>query len=105
MKTFIHNSTQYYNDAEVWDQLPLTVKSNPAEAPLYSQLNFSSTHPESIKSHPSFRHAFQQMCSSIGVDPLACLGMADGGLRCFDWQYELEVQLVDVCVSIWQSRE
>jgi ESCRT-II complex subunit VPS22 len=77
---------------------------------LHSQLNqfraalagFASTHRESIKSDPSFRHAFQQMCSSIGVDPLA--GPRKGGwwaemLGLGDWQYELGVQIVDVCVS------
>jgi ESCRT-II complex subunit VPS22 len=42
------------------------------------------------------------MCSSIGVDPLA--GPRKGGwwaemLGLGDWQYELGVQLVDVCVS------
>ncbi|KAF9009364.1 EAP30/Vps36 family-domain-containing protein [Cyathus striatus] len=77
---------------------------------LHSQLNqfrtslahFAATHRESIKSDPSFRHAFQQMCSSIGVDPLA--GPRKGGwwaelLGIGDWQYELGVQIVDVCVS------
>lgn len=77
---------------------------------LHSQLNqfrtalahFASAHRESIKSDPSFRHAFQQMCSSIGVDPLA--GPRKGGwwaemLGMGDWQYELGVQIVDVCVS------
>ncbi|KAF8061474.1 EAP30/Vps36 family-domain-containing protein [Lyophyllum atratum] len=63
---------------------------------------FASTHRESIKSDPTFRHAFQQMCSSIGVDPLA--GPRKGGwwaemLGMGDWQYELGVQIVDVCVS------
>ncbi|KAF8964037.1 EAP30/Vps36 family-domain-containing protein [Flammula alnicola] len=77
---------------------------------LHSQLDqfrtalthFASTHRESIKNDPSFRHAFQQMCSSIGVDPLA--GPRKGGwwaelLGLGDWQYELGVQIVDVCVS------
>ena len=77
---------------------------------LHSQLNqfrtalahFASEHRESIKNDPTFRHAFQQMCSSIGVDPLA--GPRKGGwwaelLGLGDWQYELGVQIVDVCVS------
>jgi ESCRT-II complex subunit VPS22 len=77
---------------------------------LHSQLNqfrtalahFAATHRESIRSDPAFRHAFQQMCSSIGVDPLA--GPRKGGwwaemLGLGDWQYELGVQIVDVCVS------
>ncbi|KAF8911949.1 EAP30/Vps36 family-domain-containing protein [Gymnopilus junonius] len=77
---------------------------------LHSQLDhfrtalahFASTHRESIRNDPSFRYAFQQMCSSIGVDPLA--GPKKGGwwaelLGLSDWQYELGVQIVDVCVS------
>jgi ESCRT-II complex subunit VPS22 len=64
--------------------------------------HFASTHREKIKSDPQFRHAFQQMCTSIGVDPLA--GPRKGGwwaelLGLGDWQYELGVQIVDVCVS------
>lgn len=77
---------------------------------LHSQLNqfraalahFASEHRDSIRSDPAFRHAFQQMCASIGVDPLA--GPRKGGLWAEmlglgDWQYELGVQIVDVCVS------
>ncbi|KAF8201471.1 EAP30/Vps36 family-domain-containing protein [Pholiota molesta] len=64
--------------------------------------HFASTHRDSIKNDPTFRHAFQQMCASIGVDPLA--GPRKGGwwaelLGLGDWQYELGVQIVDVCVS------
>lgn len=77
---------------------------------LHSQLNqfrtalahFAATHRDSIRSDPAFRHAFQQMCSSIGVDPLA--GPRKGGwwaemLGLGDWQYELGVQIVDVCLN------
>ncbi|PSS37465.1 hypothetical protein PHLCEN_2v672 [Hermanssonia centrifuga] len=65
-------------------------------------LGFASTHRESIRKDPAFRHAFQRMCSTIGVDPLA--GPRKGGwwaemLNLGDWQYELGVQIVDVCVS------
>ncbi|OJA19920.1 hypothetical protein AZE42_03757 [Rhizopogon vesiculosus] len=64
--------------------------------------HFAKTHRDSIRSDPTFRHAFQQMCASIGVDPLA--GPRKGGfwaemLGLGDWQYELGVQIVDVCVS------
>lgn len=63
---------------------------------------FASTHRDSIRKDPAFRHAFQQMCTSIGVDPLA--GPRRGGwwaemLGLGDWLYELGVQIVDVCVS------
>ncbi|KAI3610804.1 vacuolar-sorting protein snf8 [Moniliophthora roreri] len=61
--------------------------------------HFASTHRDSIRGDPKFRHAFQQMCSSIGVDPLA--GPRKGGwwaemLGLGDWQYELGVQIVDL---------
>ncbi|KIM66375.1 hypothetical protein SCLCIDRAFT_110373 [Scleroderma citrinum Foug A] len=64
--------------------------------------HFAENHRDSIRKDPTFRHAFQQMCSSIGVDPLA--GPRQGGwwaemLGLGDWQHELGVQIVDVCVS------
>ncbi|KAK1232026.1 ESCRT II complex subunit Dot2 [Marasmius sp. AFHP31] len=64
--------------------------------------HFATNHRDSIRKDPKFRHAFQQMCSSIGVDPLA--GPKKGGwwaelLGYGDWQYELGVQIVDICVS------
>lgn len=77
---------------------------------LHAQLNqfrstlshYAAAHRDTIRSDPTFRHAFQQMCASIGVDPLA--GPRKGGwwaemLGLGDWQYELGVQIVDVCVS------
>ena len=33
---------------------------------------FASKHKEEIRKNPQFRKQFQEMCSSIGVDPLAC---------------------------------
>ncbi|KAL9714833.1 ESCRT II complex subunit Dot2 [Leucoagaricus gongylophorus] len=90
-------------------QLSSTISQSQVDH-LHSQLtqfrtalaHFASTHRDSIKSDPTFRHAFQQMCYSIGVDPLA--GPRKGGwwaemLDIGDWQYELGVQIVDVCVS------
>ena len=65
-------------------------------------LHFASTHRDSIRRDPRFRHEFQRMCATIGVDPLA--GPRKGGwwaemLNLGDWNYELGVQIVDVCVS------
>lgn len=65
--------------------------------------HFAMTHREAIRADAHFRHKFTQMCGSIGVDPLA--GPRKGGwwaelMPGFgDWQYELGVQVVDVCVS------
>ena len=99
---------------------------------LRSQLNqfrsaltrFAIAHREEIKRDAAFRHAFQQMCASIGVDPLAGpppgVGSSGGdgqkkgigsgiastlggwwgeltGLG--DWYLELGVQIVDICVN------
>lgn len=86
-------------------------------------LHFASTHRDTIKRDPAFRHAFTQMCANIGVDPLADnrassssssgggvgfslgKGSAGGGgwwseiLGLGDWYLELAVQIVDICVS------
>ena len=64
--------------------------------------HYAATHRARIRAEPSFRHAFQQMCAGVGVDPLA--GPRRGGwwaemLGLGDWQHELGVQIVDVCVS------
>ncbi|WVQ75477.1 hypothetical protein IAR50_005102 [Cryptococcus sp. DSM 104548] len=77
-----------------------------------SQLvTFASQHRDDIRKDPAFRHQFQKMCAAIGVDPLA-VGPASGGgggaagkgwwtevLGIGEWEYELAVQVVDVCVS------
>lgn len=68
---------------------------------------FATTHRSKIRQDPNFRHAFQQMCASIGVDPLAGaktrgamgLGGLWEGLGLGEWMIELGVQVVDVCVS------
>jgi len=63
---------------------------------------FSSSHRSDIRRDPEFRRAFQKMCAAIGVDPLA--GPRKGSwwaelLGLGDWQYELGVQIVGICVS------
>ncbi|KAG8815437.1 hypothetical protein FRC17_000709, partial [Serendipita sp. 399] len=63
---------------------------------------FAAAHREDIKKDPAFRAKFQQMCTNIAVDPLA--GPQKGGwwaelLGMGDWQYELGVQIVDLCVG------
>jgi ESCRT-II complex subunit VPS22 len=64
--------------------------------------HFAAHHRADIRRDPRLRRDFQQMCASIGVDPLA--GPRRGGwweeaLGLGDWQSELGVQIVDVCVS------
>ncbi|KAJ9475003.1 Vacuolar-sorting protein SNF8 [Pseudozyma hubeiensis] len=69
---------------------------------------FSSQHRNEIRKNPEFRHAFQKMCYSIGVDPLSSSTRGSSGglaglwsdmLGLGDWQFELGVQIIDVCVS------
>ncbi|CBQ69066.1 related to SNF8-protein involved in glucose derepression [Sporisorium reilianum SRZ2] len=72
---------------------------------------FSSQHRHEIRKNAEFRHAFQKMCYSIGVDPLSSSSRSSGGLAGLwsdmlglgDWQYELGVQIIDVCVSTRNS--
>lgn len=67
---------------------------------------FAHAHREDVRRDPALRHKFQMMCAAIGVDPLAGSGPS-GGLKSgwadmlglADWQFELAVQVVDVCVS------
>ncbi|KAI0037232.1 winged helix DNA-binding domain-containing protein [Vararia minispora EC-137] len=64
--------------------------------------HFATNHRADIRRDPTFRRAFTQMCAQLGVDPLA--GPRKGGwwedaLGLGDWQAELAVQIVDVCVS------
>lgn len=34
--------------------------------------DFTAKHKDDIKKNPEFRAQFQEMCASVGVDPLAC---------------------------------
>jgi hypothetical protein len=36
---------------------------------------FASKHREEIRKNPQFRNQFQEMCATIGVDPLACMSV------------------------------
>ncbi|WFD44046.1 ESCRT II complex subunit Dot2 [Malassezia psittaci] len=78
---------------------------------------FALAHRKDLRQNPEFRHAFQQMCTSMLVDPLAGhpstaaagsrlgkVGELWNDLLGFsDWQHELSVQIVDVCVSTRQK--
>ncbi|WFC99567.1 ESCRT II complex subunit Dot2 [Malassezia yamatoensis] len=79
--------------------------------------SFALAHRKDLRQNPEFRHAFQQMCTSMLVDPLAGhpsttaagsrlgkVGELWNDLLGFsDWQHELGVQIVDVCVSTRQK--
>lgn len=62
--------------------------------------DFASKHKEDIRKDPRFRLQFQEMCASIGVDPLASSkGFWAEMLGVGDFYYELGVQIVEVCLA------
>ncbi|WVQ63976.1 uncharacterized protein L199_002134 [Kwoniella botswanensis] len=69
-------------------------------------IEFSLKHKKDIKDDPAFRFQFQKMCSTLGIDPLVGSTSTRGGgaglwgmLGISEFEYELAVQLVDICVS------
>ena len=77
--------------------------------------NFALQHADTIKSNPTFRAEFAQMCNAIGVDPLAgsnikgkaaggkglggWLGGVMGGGGVNDFYFQVAVRVVEVCRS------
>ncbi|XP_023330847.1 vacuolar-sorting protein SNF8-like [Eurytemora carolleeae] len=62
--------------------------------------SFAREHKQEIKKDPAFRKHFQDMCASIGVDPLASgKGFWSNMLEIGDFYYELAVQIVEVCMA------
>lgn len=62
--------------------------------------DFAAKHKNEIKKNPQFRKQFQEMCASIGVDPLASgKGFWCEMLGVGDFYYELGVQVVELCVA------
>nr|ACO12030.1 Vacuolar-sorting protein SNF8 [Lepeophtheirus salmonis]ADD38352.1 Vacuolar-sorting protein SNF8 [Lepeophtheirus salmonis] len=61
---------------------------------------FAQKHTSDIKKDPAFRKHFQDMCASIGVDPLASgKGFWSEMLGVGDFYYELGVQIIEVCMA------
>ena len=60
---------------------------------------FANKHKRTIREDPVFRRQFQQMCSKIGVDPLASNKGVWAKLGVSQFYTELSVQIVDVCLS------
>ncbi|XP_021373222.1 vacuolar-sorting protein SNF8-like [Mizuhopecten yessoensis] len=62
--------------------------------------DFAVNHKEDIKKDPEFRVQFQNMCASIGVDPLASSkGFWAEMLGVGDFYYEIGVQIIEVCIA------
>nr|CAG4641878.1 EOG090X09XM [Eurycercus lamellatus] len=61
---------------------------------------FASKHRNEIKKDPNFRRQFQEMCASIGVDPLASSkGFWSEMLGVGDFYYEIAIQVIEVCLA------
>lgn len=61
---------------------------------------FAAKHRNDIKKNADFRQHFQQMCATIGVDPLASSkGFWSEMLGVGDYYYELGVQIVEVAMA------
>ncbi|CAG5120856.1 unnamed protein product [Candidula unifasciata] len=62
--------------------------------------DFAVKHRDDIRRDPEFRLQFQEMCSSVGVDPLASSrGFWAEVLGVGDFYYELGIQIVEVCMA------
>ncbi|XP_056682861.1 vacuolar protein sorting-associated protein 22 homolog 1 isoform X2 [Spinacia oleracea] len=66
-----------------------------------SQLeDFARKHKNDIRKNPTFRAQFHEMCSKVGVDPLASnKGFWAELLGIGDFYYELGVQIVEICLA------
>lgn len=60
---------------------------------------FASKHKNEIKKNGEFRRQFQEMCATIGVDPLSSGKGFWSVLGIGDFYYELAVQIVEVCLA------
>ena len=61
---------------------------------------FASKHTQDIKRDPIFRMHFQNMCSQVGVDPLAShKGFWSELLGVGNFYYELAVQVAQICLA------
>ncbi|KDN45948.1 winged helix DNA-binding domain-containing protein [Tilletiaria anomala UBC 951] len=112
-----YSSAQYSLLGDSLTNLQLTELRSQLDTFANALRSFASSHRNDIRRDPAFRHAFQKMCVSIGVDPLAgapssasgassrggaagkMAGLWNNLLGLGDWQYELGIQVVDVCIS------
>lgn len=107
------STAQYSSLSEELNEAQLDELRAQVDAFARALRTFAVRHRREIQREPEFRQAFQRMCVSVGVDPLAGHPATSlGGTRLgkvadlwndllgfSDWQYELGVQIVDVCVS------
>lgn len=109
----IASNDQYTCISQQWNESKLTELNERIDDFSRALRSFAVRHQRDIRRNPQFRHAFQRMCANMMVDPLAGHpASVDAGGRLGpvanlwsqftgldDWQYELGVQIVDVCIS------
>nr|CAD2168132.1 unnamed protein product [Meloidogyne enterolobii] len=65
---------------------------------------FASKHRDEITKNAQFRRYFQEMCTTVGVDPLASSkGFWTEKLGFGSFYYELAIQIIEVCMSTSQE--
>ena len=70
--------------------------------------DFAAKHKEDIRKDPGFRVSFQEMCASIGVDPLACKSVYVSPSVCLFLSVHLSIHLSNfliINVSVWLSSQ
>ncbi|XP_056006977.1 vacuolar-sorting protein SNF8-like [Ostrea edulis] len=91
---------RYKNKGNELEQNQLAQMAKQMEMFKVNLEEFAVKHKDDIRKDPEFRVSFQEMCASIGVDPLASSkGFWAEMLGVGDFYYELGVQIVEVCLA------
>ncbi|XP_062615137.1 vacuolar-sorting protein SNF8-like [Saccostrea cucullata] len=91
---------RYKNKGNELEQSQLAEMAKQMEMFKVNLEDFAAKHKDDIKKDPQFRVNFQEMCASIGVDPLASSkGFWAEMLGVGDFYYELGVQIIEVCMA------
>lgn len=99
-KAIAHKQTKEQFNAVGKELASEQIKQMTAQLQVFKQNleDFAKKHRKDINKDPEIREHFQQMCSKIGVDPLASnKGFWAEMLGVGDFFYELGVQIIEVC--------
>lgn len=61
---------------------------------------FGAKYKNEIKINPEFRKDFYQMCTELGVDPLASKSLWDKTLNLSEFYYELAIQIITISLAL-----
>jgi ESCRT-II complex subunit VPS22 len=100
LKKHTESKTQYKQVADQLEQSQISyLTQQTAEFQKNLEL-FASKHKAQINANPIFRNQFSDMCSKLGVDPLASnKGFWSSLLGLGDFYYELGVQIADIAIK------